>query len=193
MAFIRKSHSDAKPSKSRGNPWQKQGQPLRKLLAYIQAKWLLLQVNLTILSPLGSAGNDTLILDSLSPTVFFYSSPSLLLFQYHCDSISHLPASPIWLIAQLGHCQNIGTATCFLLLLTRTFGGHHLFWQHFYRLCSHGLWNQKDDLSDIEPDTVSIFYTFIRVYLLVALFAGLRDVPAGVYQDVQWTKFVPHV
>ena len=31
----------------------------------------------------------------------------------------------------------------------------------------------------------------IRFYLVVELFVGLQDAPAGAYQDVQWTNFIP--
>jgi hypothetical protein len=50
-----------------------------------------------------------------------------------------------------------------------------------------------DTLSDHMPEMVMVYYVFIRIYLLVEPFVGLRDVPAGVYQDVQWTHFVPHI
>ena len=36
-------------------------------------------------------------------------------------------------------------------------------------------------------------YTFSRAYLLVESFISLRSLPAGAYETVQWTNFIPHV
>jgi hypothetical protein len=36
-------------------------------------------------------------------------------------------------------------------------------------------------------------YIIVRIYLIVECFIGLRKVPAGVYQTVQWSQFFPHI
>jgi hypothetical protein len=38
-----------------------------------------------------------------------------------------------------------------------------------------------------------VVYAFARLYLIVEVFAGLRGVPAGVYQTPEWSDYLPHV
>jgi hypothetical protein len=39
---------------------------------------------------------------------------------------------------------------------------------------------------------LSMYFT-ARLYLLIEAFVGLRQVPTGVYEQVQWASFIPHV
>jgi hypothetical protein len=36
-------------------------------------------------------------------------------------------------------------------------------------------------------------YVLVRLYLIVEVFVSLRKVPAGVYQSVQWSQYLPHI
>lgn len=36
-------------------------------------------------------------------------------------------------------------------------------------------------------------YGIVRLYLIIEPFIGLRSVPAGVFQEVQWTALIPHI
>ena len=38
---------------------------------------------------------------------------------------------------------------------------------------------------------LSAFYVLMRLYLLVEMFVGLRSVPVGVYETVQWARYIP--
>ncbi|KAL8949030.1 MAG: hypothetical protein Q9222_004826 [Ikaeria aurantiellina] len=40
---------------------------------------------------------------------------------------------------------------------------------------------------------VGILYIFARVYVIVESFISLRHVPVGVYSDVGWSKYIPHL
>jgi hypothetical protein len=39
----------------------------------------------------------------------------------------------------------------------------------------------------------SYFYAFSRVTIIVLMFLSLRSLPPGTYDEVAWTKFIPHV
>jgi hypothetical protein len=39
----------------------------------------------------------------------------------------------------------------------------------------------------------SIIYAAARIATLVLVFSSLRSVPDSVYEDVQWTRFLPHI
>jgi hypothetical protein len=39
---------------------------------------------------------------------------------------------------------------------------------------------------------VSFLYTLARIYLVVECFVGLRSLPSKVFDDIEWTKFIPH-
>ncbi|KAF2488631.1 hypothetical protein BU16DRAFT_520362 [Lophium mytilinum] len=41
--------------------------------------------------------------------------------------------------------------------------------------------------------SLTLIYLVIRLYLFVEIFLGLRAVPAGVYQSVNWTSCFPHI
>ncbi|KAN0072100.1 hypothetical protein V8E54_009829 [Elaphomyces granulatus] len=41
--------------------------------------------------------------------------------------------------------------------------------------------------------SLAFLHTLARVYLLVAVFISLRSVPAGVYQTVNWSLYIPHL
>lgn len=40
---------------------------------------------------------------------------------------------------------------------------------------------------------VLVFYAFARVYIIVESFISLRHVPKGVYTDVGWSRYIPHL
>ena len=37
-----------------------------------------------------------------------------------------------------------------------------------------------------------ILYTLIRLYMIIEYFVGFRDTPAGLYQEVDWSIYIPH-
>jgi hypothetical protein len=38
-----------------------------------------------------------------------------------------------------------------------------------------------------------LLYVIFRMYMCAEMFAGLREVPLGVYDDKQWTRYIPHI
>lgn len=40
---------------------------------------------------------------------------------------------------------------------------------------------------------LTTIYVSCRIYMLVEMFVGLRQVPADVYADVAWTQYIPHL
>ncbi|KAF2095841.1 hypothetical protein NA57DRAFT_43953 [Rhizodiscina lignyota] len=53
-----------------------------------------------------------------------------------------------------------------------------------------GLWKQ---LVNILIFLITMLYVLLRIYLIIEVFAGLRQVRAAVYQDVNWAQFIPHI
>ena len=41
--------------------------------------------------------------------------------------------------------------------------------------------------------SILLIYCLVRVILLVEVFASLRSIPAGVYQTVDWSLYIPHL
>ncbi|KAE9399690.1 hypothetical protein BT96DRAFT_741797, partial [Gymnopus androsaceus JB14] len=55
---------------------------------------------------------------------------------------------------------------------------------------------ESEALVDLGRMAIAIFllvYMFARLSTFVLVFILLRDLPAGVLEDVQWSKFIPHV
>lgn len=49
------------------------------------------------------------------------------------------------------------------------------------------------DFSSILIYLIASFYIFARVFIIVESFISLRHVPKGVYTDVGWSKYIPHL
>ena len=64
-----------------------------------------------------------------------------------------------------------------------------------YTLVDWALTNKKDrqQLESVRFKCYAIIYSFLRLYVIVEIFIGLRSLPAGVFRTVAWSKYVPHI
>lgn len=55
--------------------------------------------------------------------------------------------------------------------------------------------NRKDrqQLDSVSFKFYAAIYSFLRFYVIVEIFIGLRSLPAGVFRTVDWSRFVPHI
>lgn len=64
-----------------------------------------------------------------------------------------------------------------------------------YTLVHWAVTNKKDrqQLGSISFICYATIYSFLRLYVIVEIFIGLRSLPAGVFRTVDWSKYVPHI
>lgn len=64
-----------------------------------------------------------------------------------------------------------------------------------YTLIDWAVTNKKDrqQLESIEFKCYAMVYSFMRLYVVVEIFIGLRSLPAGVFRTVAWSRFIPHI
>lgn len=48
-------------------------------------------------------------------------------------------------------------------------------------------------LASISLVMIGCLYIFSRVFIIVESFISLRHVPVGVYEEVGWSKYIPHL
>ena len=51
------------------------------------------------------------------------------------------------------------------------------------------------DFQKLNGGTTALVFLYVvfRIYMCAEMFAGLREVPLGVYEDKQWTRYIPHL
>lgn len=64
-----------------------------------------------------------------------------------------------------------------------------------YTLVDWAVTNKKDcqQLDSIPFKSYAIVYSFLRLYVIVEIFIGLRALPGGVFRTVAWSKYFPHI
>ncbi|EXJ73804.1 uncharacterized protein A1O5_03566 [Cladophialophora psammophila CBS 110553] len=61
-------------------------------------------------------------------------------------------------------------------------------------LCFPSFWNEPESwLSDWTLNLLILAYVIARMFLIVETVISLRSAPAGIYERVRWSDFVPHV
>ena len=64
-----------------------------------------------------------------------------------------------------------------------------------YTLVDWAVSNRKDrqQLESCSFKGYAGVYTFMRLYVIVEIFVGLRALPKGVFRTVDWSRYVPHI
>lgn len=94
------------------------------------------------------------------------------------DSLPTSAEGTIWKVCSI--LSTITAPTFFYII--RSYG--HFSWPHqslMSRLRSYSIFG------------VAVIYILVRLILTIEPFAALRSVPAGVYQNVRWVTFLPHM
>lgn len=88
----------------------------------------------------------------------------------------------------LWRVASIGVFTLPLLLLGATVVATHL----DKKSTSYGEENSKMPMYDVALIALFFLYAIFRVYAFIEVFACLRSSPMGTYDDIIWTKYLPH-
>ena len=64
-----------------------------------------------------------------------------------------------------------------------------------YTLVDWAVTNKKDrqQLESITFKCYATVFSFLRLYVIVEIFIGLRALPGGVFRTVDWSRYIPHI